>query len=64
MRIDRKLIHPSVLWFLVGHPEAMKMSCRQGYFCTRLRRKVAFSDVRLTPSLRSSRNDSSLTLVD
>jgi hypothetical protein len=25
-------IHPSDPWPLAGHPEAMKMSCRQGYF--------------------------------
>jgi hypothetical protein len=25
-------IHPSDPWPLPGHPEAMKMSCRQGYF--------------------------------
>jgi hypothetical protein len=26
----------SVSWPLPGHPEAMKMNCRQGYFHTRL----------------------------
>jgi len=27
-----QVIHRSVPWPGTGHPEAMKMSCRQGYF--------------------------------
>jgi hypothetical protein len=51
-------IHPSDPWPLPSHPEAMKMSCRRGYFHTSAWKRNSanfafwgFSEVRTAPAL-------------
>ena len=55
------LIHRSVPWPGKGHPDAMKMRCRQGYFHTSAQKRnsanfvlTAFSEVGLRVALTVS----------